>query len=531
MKKLSAVLLFSFCFATMLFAQDIFTLALIGTPETIQAAINAGAKLDDRNENDLTPLMCAAAGNQNPDVITTLLRAGAKLDDRDKNGTTPLMWAAIANQNPDMITTLLRAGAKLDDRNIVGWTPLMCAAIFNKNPDIITTLLKAGAKIDERSNIGMTPLMNAAEQNENPDVVMTLLNAGADPTIKSYEGKTALDYAQGNAKLKGTSALKALQDATLGSSGSTNKTVAKDIFTLAEGGTPERIQAAINAGAKLDDREGILGMTPLMHAAKFNKNPDVITTLLKAGAKIDERDKYGETPLMYAAEHQENPDVISTLLNAGAKIDERDDSGRTPLIYAAWFNKNPDMITTLLKTGAKIDERDNRGETPLMYAAKQNENPDVVMTLLNAGADPTIKSKEGKTALDYAQSNAKLKGTPAFEALRSATYGSANKTTTQTISTDWVSTPSGSYRVERLWQEGSFTYALVSYRNTTSRTFKDTITITALFYDTNNRMLDMEDKSLYASENGPMAPSFESTVKIMSTCTGAKRVEVRISGY
>ena len=463
MKKLSAVLLFSFCFATMLFAQDIFTLALIGTPETIQAAINAGAKLDDRNENDLTPLMCAAAGNQNPDVITTLLRAGAKLDDRDKNGTTPLMWAAIANQNPDMITTLLRAGAKLDDRNIVGWTPLMCAAIFNKNPDIITTLLKAGAKIDERSNIGMTPLMNAAEQNENPDVVMTLLNAGADPTIKSYEGKTALDYAQGNAKLKGTSALKALQDATLGSSGSTNKTVAKDIFTLAEGGTPERIQAAINAGAKLDDREGILGMTPLMHAAKFNKNPDVITTLLKAGAKID--------------------------------------------------------------------ERDNRGETPLMYAAKQNENPDVVMTLLNAGADPTIKSKEGKTALDYAQSNAKLKGTPAFEALRSATYGSANKTTTQTISTDWVSTPSGSYRVERLWQEGSFTYALVSYRNTTSRTFKDTITITALFYDTNNRMLDMEDKSLYASENGPMAPSFESTVKIMSTCTGAKRVEVRISGY
>lgn len=290
MKKLSAVLLFFFCFTAVLFAEDIFTLAVIGTPEQIQAAINAGAKLDDRDKDGMTPLMRAAAGNQNPDVITTLLRAGAKLDDRDKNGTTPLMWAAIANQNPDMITTLLRAGAKLDDRNIVDWTPLMCAAIFNENPDIITTLLKAGA-------------------------------------------------------------------------------------------------------------------------------------------------------------------------------------------------------------------------------------------------DPTIKSKEGKTALDYAQSNAKLKGTPAFEALRSATYGSANKTTTQTISTDWVSTTSGSYRVERLWQEGSFTYALVSYRNTTSRTFKDTITITALFYDTNNRMLDMEDKSLYASENGPMAPGFESTVKIMSSCTGAKRVEVRISGY
>ena len=130
-----------------------------------------------------------------------------------------------------------------------------------------------------------------------------------------------------------------------------------------------------------------------------------------------------------------------------------------------------------------------------------------------------------------AQDNAKLKGTPAFEALRSATYGSANKTVAQNSNTDWISTTSGSYRVERLWQEGSLTYALVSYRNTTSRTFKDRVTITALFYDANNRMLDMEDKSLYASENGPMAPSFESTVKIMSTCAGAKRVEVRISGY
>ena len=271
---------------------------------------------------------------------------------------------------------------------------------------------------------------------------------------------------------------------------------AQDIFTLAKSGTPEQIQAAINAGAKLDDR-----------------------------------DKNGTTPLMYAALNNKNPDVITTLLRAGAKIDDKNNVGWTPLIWAAEFNKNPDVITTLLRAGAKIDERDILGNTALIYAAWLNENPDVVMTLLNAGADPTIKSKEGKTALDYAQSNAKLKGTPALEALRSATYGSANKTTTQTISTDWVSTPSGSYRVERLWQEGSFTYALVSYRNTTSRTFKDTITITALFYDANNRMLDMQDENLYAFKNGPMAPSFESTVKIMSTCTGAKRVEVRISGY
>jgi len=338
MKKLSAVLLFFFCFAAMLFAQDIFTLAKSGTPEQIQAAINAGAKVNDRDKDGWTPLMFAAQSNENPDVITTLLNAGAKVDDRDKYGRTPLMRAAALNKNPEVIKVLLDAGAKLDDRDEDGKAPLMWAAWFNENPDVITTLLNAGAKLEDRDNTGMTPLMCAAE---------------------------------------------------------------------------------------------------------CNKNPDVITTLLRAGAKIDDRDDYGETPLMWAA--------------------------------MPFFNDNPAVIIT---------------------------------TLLNAGADPTIKSGDGKTAFDYAQSNDKLKGTPAFEALRSATYGSANKTVAQNSNTDWISTTSGSYRVERLWQEGSLTYALVSYRNTTSRTFKDRVTITALFYDANNRMLDMQDRALYAFKNGPDGTRF-----------------------
>ena len=266
MKKLSAVLMFFFCFTAMLFAQNLFDLAPRGTPEQVQAAINAGAKIDDRDP--------------------------------------------------------------------VGATPLMRAAAWNKNPDVITTLLNAGAKIDHKDIFGETPLMLAAFYNENPAVIMTLLNAGADPTIKSGDGKTALDYAQGNAKLKGTPALKALQDATLGSSGSTNKPVAQDIFALAKSGTPEQIQAAINAGAKLDDRDKD-GWTPLMWAAGFNGNPEVITALLNAGARLDDRDNFGMTPLMNAAAGNQNPDVITTLLRAGAKIDDRNIIGWTPLMNAA----------------------------------------------------------------------------------------------------------------------------------------------------------------------------------------------------
>ena len=172
MKKWSIALVLLFC-GMYLFAQSLFDLVKTGTPEQVQAAIRAGAKLDDRDTIGMTPLMRAAQYNENPAVITTLLNAGAKLDDRDEDGVTPLILAASFNKNPEVITTLLNAGAKLDDRDEL---------------------------------FGRTALMWAAKYNENPDVITALLNAGADAKAKSIEGKTAFDYAQDNPKIKGTKA-------------------------------------------------------------------------------------------------------------------------------------------------------------------------------------------------------------------------------------------------------------------------------------------------------------------------------------
>ena len=121
MKKWSIALVLLFC-GMYLFAQSLFDLVKTGTPEQLQAAIKAGAKLDDRDTIGMTPLMYAAWSNENPDVITTLLNAGAKLDDRDVNGWTPLMYAAQRNKNPDVITTLLNAGADAKAKSIEGKT-------------------------------------------------------------------------------------------------------------------------------------------------------------------------------------------------------------------------------------------------------------------------------------------------------------------------------------------------------------------------------------------------------------------------
>jgi ankyrin repeat protein len=93
-------------------------------------------------------------------------------------------------------------------------TPLTWAALLNPNPDVITALLKDGADVKARGENCVTALILAAGGTQNPEVVSALLKAGADAKVKDKSRKTALDYAQRNANLKGTGALRKLEEAS-----------------------------------------------------------------------------------------------------------------------------------------------------------------------------------------------------------------------------------------------------------------------------------------------------------------------------
>ncbi len=71
-----------------------------------------------------------------------------------------------------------------------------------------------------------------------------------------------------------------------------------------------------------------------MCAAFSNKNPEVISTFLKAGADIQAQNKNGVTALMYAAKYNQNPEVIIVLLKAGADTKAEDSAGKTAFDYA-----------------------------------------------------------------------------------------------------------------------------------------------------------------------------------------------------
>jgi len=107
------------------------------------------------------------------------------------------------------------------------------------------------------------------------------------------------------------------------------------LFAVAITGTPQDVQAAINNGADVNAYSSAF-MTPLITAASFNDDPEVITTLLKAGADLEavDRSPYGMTALIAAASLNRNPEVIKTLLKAGANGRAKDKTGKTALDYA-----------------------------------------------------------------------------------------------------------------------------------------------------------------------------------------------------
>ncbi|OGP62751.1 MAG: hypothetical protein A2170_10065 [Deltaproteobacteria bacterium RBG_13_53_10] len=99
---------------------------------------------------------------------------------------------------------------------------------------------------------------------------------------------------------------------------------------------------------------------------------------------------------------------------------------------------------------------------------------------------------------------------------------------------EWTKTELGSFRVERFWEEtlGDYTWAttIVTYKNTTKKTFTKNVTLRATIYDSQKKMVDTTTRSFFVFEYGPIKPDFEGTLKFEMGCAKgkAKSVSVRI---
>ena len=245
-----------------------------GRTDSVRLLLDAGARIDAADANDMTPLLMALL-NGKLAAARLLIEHGAGVNARDWYGRTPL-WAAVEARNLevngpkkdngvdrplalDLIKALLEKGA---DPN---------ARVKEYPPDRrFITSLGSLAWVDFT---GQTPFVHAALSGDI-ETMKLLLQYKADPNIATFNGTTALAAAAGVNWVQNQ--------------------------TWVEG--PDQLLDAVKLCVDLGqdvNAANDMGLTPLHGAANRGSN-EIIRYLVSKGARLDAKDKVGRTPLVWA---------------------------------------------------------------------------------------------------------------------------------------------------------------------------------------------------------------------------------------
>ncbi|HCL79868.1 MAG TPA: hypothetical protein DIC53_07870, partial [Synergistaceae bacterium] len=244
----------------------------------------------------------ACAGGTADEVLAAL-RAGGDVQARDDSGRTPLMIAALSSVDPTVVSTLLEWGADAALALPDGRTALMMAAARNFNADIAAALIDGGSDPNGRDTSGATPLMYAAAYNGDSRVLEVLLDGGADPGAHDASGNSALLYAARNPVGDGARLLLAL-----GEGRGKNKAGETPLMLAARGNPNPEVVALFME----EDKDGWAAAFAL--ALQHNPSLDVAALFLEKGLPVNGSLPQAGGPLMVAARFNPNPDVISLLV-------------------------------------------------------------------------------------------------------------------------------------------------------------------------------------------------------------------------
>jgi len=276
--------------------------------------------------------------------IEMMVRTSADANVRGDFGNTLLMSAAAAG-SVEAMKLLIAKGADVSAQNTIGTTALMMSATDRAK---VQLLLDSGANVHAASQQGRTVLFLAAMSNPSADVVRLLVTRGADVKVTDALKNTTLNAAAAG----------------------------DDIGT---------IRFMLDAGVDANGA-GVTGLSPLISSA-YHRNLIAVKLLLARGADVNAvatvpslapapDPKSGPIALhnvtaLLAAAAGGSPELVKTLLDAGAHVDAKDGRGLTPLMLAiARTDQDGAVIRLLLDAGADVSAHSNTGETAQDWARK-----------------------------------------------------------------------------------------------------------------------------------------------------------------
>jgi ankyrin repeat protein len=160
-------------------AFPLFLAAFSGNTEIIPRLVRAGDRLDQKmNVFGMFPTTVTMflAPTEHVDAVRALLDAGAKVDETDDDGVTLLGWAAIANRT-EMARLLIQRGADVNHIDKKGMTPLLYAASIDfGDAQMLSLLTKSGARLNAATRERLTAL-ELARKYHHTNLVPVLENA------------------------------------------------------------------------------------------------------------------------------------------------------------------------------------------------------------------------------------------------------------------------------------------------------------------------------------------------------------------
>jgi ankyrin repeat protein len=129
----------------------------------------------------------AACEDGNFDVVQALLDHGANVNERNIRHRTPLILASRSGKY-EVAKLLIKYGADVNCRNKEGWTPLHLAS-RDGYLDVAQLLLDHGADVNVKEQELWTPI-HLALSNDHVDTARLLLERGAHVHVRNIEGRT-----------------------------------------------------------------------------------------------------------------------------------------------------------------------------------------------------------------------------------------------------------------------------------------------------------------------------------------------------